>query len=249
MKNKRHNIILDILYDNEDISIDDLAEKTNVSTMTIRRDLDFLQEQNMLTRTHGGARVNKVVLKEISYQKKSQENLETKKTIAKASIELVEPNSSIFLDAGTTSYELARLLFETNGHTIITNDINIAQLLCNSNNKVYMLGGLLESETGCSMGVYTIELLKRFNIDLAFIATNSISNSLEVETSDENKGSLKEYVIGLDTKKVLLVDKSKFHRKSLFKVGLLTQFNYIITDYQFDENSVHKLKNVNIIQV
>lgn len=249
MKNKRHNKILDILFENENISIDELANQTKVSTMTIRRDLDYLQQQNMLTRTHGGARVNKVVLKEISYQKKSKENLEAKRLIAQAAIKLIEPNSSIFLDAGTTVYELARLLVDTNGHTIITNDINIAQLLCNSQNDIYMLGGLLESETGCAMGVYTIELLKRFNIDIAFVATNSITDRLEIGTSEEDKGNIKEYVIGLDAKKVLLVDESKFHRKSLFKIASIKEFTFVISDYVFNKKTADTIKNVQIINV
>lgn len=88
------------------------------------------------------------------------------------------------LDAGTTTFELAILLYNLEGHTIITNDIMIAKLLYNSNNIIYFLGGLIDPNSGSSTNTYAQQMLGNFNIDIAFLVAASISADNILETSD-----------------------------------------------------------------
>ncbi|MEG0686348.1 MAG: DeoR/GlpR family DNA-binding transcription regulator [Erysipelotrichales bacterium] len=249
MKNARHKKILNVLLENEKVTIDELADLFEVSTMTIRRDLDTLQDNGFLTRYYGGAKVNKVVLQELSFKIKSEENIDVKRKIAQYAFSIIDAKSSIYLDAGTTTYELAKLLAGASGHTIITCDLQIASLLANSNNDIYCVGGLVETATKSLSGTYALDLLKRINIDICFLSTNSISNNLEIETSSESKGFVKEYLLSLDINSVLLVDSSKFIKKSLFKIAPLGSFDYIISDYQFNKEEVKLLKNSEIINI
>ena len=107
-ENSRQKKIFDIVSKKGSTSVDYLARHFDVSKMTIRRDLEKLQDFDLLQRTHGGVMLSQVLFKEMTYIEKQQQNIEVKKELAKEALQYVKDNSVIYLDAGTTTFELAR---------------------------------------------------------------------------------------------------------------------------------------------
>ncbi len=241
MNNERQLKIFDIISKKGNVSVEDLSDMLKVSKMTIRRDLEKLQEDNLLKRTHGGAIANKVLLHEVAYNKKREKNLEIKQKLANEAAEYIQPNSTIYLDAGTTTFEVALKLTSLSGLTIITNDIMIASQLYSTNNTVILLGGLIQRETGSITGQYALDMLDEFNIDLAVMAVSSVDSNMVMCTPDLGKQQLKRKVIQVSEKSILIADASKFFQKSLYRIGPIQTIDIIITDLD-----INKLNGINM---
>lgn len=233
-ENARQKKIFDIVSKEGSVSVDYLAKYFNVSKMTIRRDLEKLQESDVLQRTHGGAMLPQVLFKELTYLEKQTINIEIKKQLAQEAMKYVYENNVIYLDAGTTMYELARLLVDRKDVCVITNDLRIASLLANSGNKVYIPGGLVSNDTGSIHGNEALEFLDKLNIDVAFLAASSVDPDLNVCTPNEEKVLLKKYMINNAPLNVLVVDKSKFNHKAIHRVFNVSEVDYVVTDYTGD---------------
>src|SRR5699024_6745608 len=123
---ERRKRILEVLGKNEKIDIDRLATKLNVSSMTIRRDLDHLESEKKVIRTYGGAVLKGSLVNESSFQYKESKNGSEKRQIARKAVELIRDDATILLDSGTTTLEIAKMLKNRNDITVITNDIKIA---------------------------------------------------------------------------------------------------------------------------
>lgn len=141
---ERQAMIVELIKENGSVQVDELAKELNVSSMTIRRDLMKLESGNMIERCHGGA----VAKQEIAYETKQTSNKNSKEAIARKCVEFVHPQDSVFLDAGTTTCEIAKLIRDIPDIIIVTNDLEIAQVLKNSDAKVYICGGMVQKETG-----------------------------------------------------------------------------------------------------
>jgi DeoR/GlpR family transcriptional regulator of sugar metabolism len=231
--NNRQYEILDILSAKGVVSVDELANHFKVSKMTIRRDLEKLHEDNLLQRTHGGALINKVIQTELNYSTKRNENLEIKKKLALEAVKHIQENSTIYIDAGTTSYEIA-LNLARNNLIIVTNDLRVANFLITTNNKVILLGGEINKDTGSFNSKISYETLTNMNIDLAIMATSAVDSNFNLCTPDENRKALKSLAISISNKAILVVDSSKFYKTSLYKIANINEFDIIISDFKKD---------------
>jgi DeoR/GlpR family transcriptional regulator of sugar metabolism len=196
ISNNRQLEILELLTQKGNVTVEELAASFNVSKMTIRRDLEKLQENNLLQRTHGGALMNRVLLQEMAYNDKREEHSEIKQCITKRALSFIENDQTIFLDAGTTTYELALKLPNQN-LTIITNDIRIAAHIMLTNNRVIFLGGMIGKETGSVNDTNTQDMLEGFSVDVAFLGTSSVDNEMNLCTPDINRMKLKRIALKL----------------------------------------------------
>ncbi len=247
LTNERHIKIVDIITNQGNVSVEELAKMLKVSKMTIRRDLEKLQEDNILKRTHGGAIVNKVLLHEVAYNQKRKKNLEVKEKLAKEAVNYIIPNSTIFLDAGTTTFEVALKLTQFTNLTIITSDIMIASQLYSSNNNIILLGGIIQRETGSITGHYALSMLEEFNIDLAIMAVSSVDNGMIMCTPDIAKQQLKRKVLEVSEKSLLVADASKFFQKSLYRIGPIQLIDTIITNLDLTSLNGLNLQDSNVI--
>ena len=234
INNQRQREIIEIISEKGNVTVDELSERFNVSKMTIRRDLEKLQDENYLQRTHGGALVNKVLLQEMAYHEKREEHLNAKTCIARKALDFIEANSTVYLDAGTTTFEIAKILPQSD-LTVITNDIRIAAHLMLTRNTVYFLGGNIMKETGSTTDPHAQKMLEAFNIDLSILATSGVDKDLNLCTPELNRMLIKQTAIRQSEKKILVADASKFYRKSLYKIVPLQSFDAIITDLDKEE--------------
>ncbi len=215
-----------------------LSEYFDVSEITIRRDLNKLEESGLILRTYGGARRKKPLAQEVVYHEKKLKNHDIKVKIAREALRLIHNKMTILLDAGTTTFELAEEILHSNLQdlTVVTNDINIAHHLYNLNHvQVVMLGGPIIKNIGNAQGFLARQALKSIYCDIAFIGTSAISEDLRLFTPSEEKVELKRLMIQNCDQSVLLVDHSKLGEAGLYSINHVKNFHYMVTDIQFNE--------------
>ncbi|KYG89315.1 transcriptional regulator [[Bacillus] sp. KCTC 13219] len=226
----RRELILEQLNVNEKIEIDQLVEQLNVSAMTIRRDLNILEAEEKIIRTHGGAVLNKPLVNEVSFQIKETKYSQQKKRIAQTALQYIKDHSTILLDAGTTNLEIAKRLKGKRNLTVLTNDIRIAVELMDSDIKVIVTGGELQNNTGAIFGPLTEQVLKNIHVDQFFLGSHAVHIDAGITAPTFEKASMKQLMIECAEATLLVVDSSKFDQKSLAKVCDLFSIDGIITD-------------------
>lgn len=243
----RRNIIVEYLEQHGSARVEDLALKLNVTPMTIRRDLQYLEDNQIASRIFGGAVLKSGLTGEVPYKDKSVSHKDEKKRIAKYAASLVQDGQIVFLDAGTTNIEIGKLLKYKKDLTIVTTDIKIAGLIAFSTNfKVLSAGGLVQNSTGTCLGSHAVEFLKKINVDICFIGTSSITIEKGISTPIFEKADVKKQAIKSAKRSILVTDSSKFGKESFAKVCNLDEFDLIITDLNLDEETYRILKRQNI---
>lgn len=237
LSSERVEKILDHINEKGSVEVKDLSEEFHVSEITIRRDLNKLEEQGLLFRTHGGARKKKPLAQEVIYEEKKLKNQGAKVKIAQRAMELIEDRMTILLDAGTTTFELAQLIAQSDLQelTVVTNDIKIAYHLHNQV-EVVMLGGGIVKQIGNTQGFLTKQALSSLYLDQVFIGTSAINEKLDLFTPSEEKVELKRLMMERCDTSVLLVDQSKFEEAGLYCITNGKDFDYMITDKSFNED-------------
>lgn len=226
--------------------IDDLEKKLDISPATVRRDLAQLEEEQMLLRKRGGAiSINRPLEKETAYDTKSLDNIEAKRCIAKEAVALIQPGMSVFMDAGTTIYEVAMLFNGIEDLTVITNDLKIALHLCNLPVDLYFLGGMVQRETG-SVVYNASDGAFDFSVDIALIGASTISVDFEMFSPTQLKASMKRLIRQKARLSYLLVDASKFGKRALFRSDSLFEYSGVITNKQFSAKDEQVLKDLGV---
>ncbi|MDU2583133.1 MAG: DeoR/GlpR family DNA-binding transcription regulator [Anaerococcus hydrogenalis] len=240
--------ILTYLREKKEASVADLAGKFNVSLPTIRADLTFLEENNKLTRTHGGAILNKKIGEYQTISEKKIINTDKKMMIAKKAIELVEENDTIALDSGTTSFALCKKLTSFNNLTLIINDFAIANFLSeNSTFKLIFVGGLIGRDINSTNGPKALSFLDNINCDKAFLACESFDLKKGFSTFDENQAAFKKRLMETSKTKIMLLDSSKFDKVSSFTFSKIEDFDYLISDKVSEDYREKIIKTTKII--
>ena len=198
--------------------------------MTIRRDLNLLEDEEMVIRTHGGAVLNKPLIGETSFQVKEGKRHFEKMLIAKKAVTMIEAHSTILLDSGTTTLEIAKIIKDKKDLTVITNDIKIAAELMDSEVKVIVAGGELQNTVGALFGPLTEQILKNVHVDLCFLGAHAVHLKAGITATTYEKAFAKKLMVEAAETTWLVVDSSKFHQKSLTKVCDLTRIEGVITD-------------------
>jgi len=240
--------ITKILEQDKAINVEDAAKLFDVSTMTIRRDLDKITKANdRISRCHGGAVLLTNVQAEDAFEGKLSLNVAAKRLIALNALELIKNDDVIYLDAGTTTYELAKMINQSNLKlTVILNDIMIAKELIRENIKVIVTGGNLQKSTCCLIGNIAESVLKRFKPDKAFMGCSAIDDDLNVLTPTIEKTTMKDLVIRSSSKCYLLADKDKFYKHSPYIIYTLADFTGVITDKVFTKAEQEYIKSMEV---
>ena len=244
---ERQKYILEQLRANGDVSVEKLAKKLDVSLMTIRRDLQKMSDEGQIERYHGGA----IIKSEEPYVKKAVSHNEEKLAIAKKAVDMIKDGNCIFLDAGTTTFQMVPLLEQFHNLTIVTNDLEIAYKVARMKFDVIIIGGRLQKTTSCMFGMMTNDALQQLKFDQAFMGAATIDEQFDVLTPTEVKAAYKRTVVENSNYSYLLVDSGKFNRRAMVKVNNLRDYTGVITTYQFSEDEgVQILENdISIISV
>ncbi|PKH20501.1 DeoR family transcriptional regulator [Enterobacterales bacterium CwR94] len=232
---ERHQQILALVAERGVVSINELTERLNVSHMTIRRDLQKLEEQGAVLLVSGGVRSPDRLSSEPSHLDKTTMYSMEKLAIGTLAATTIPLNSCIYLDAGTTTLALARALSQRSDLTIVTNDFVIAAFVIESSQcRMIHTGGTLCRENRSCVGEAAALAIGNVSIDIAFLSAScwGIRGSY---TPDEEKVSVKRSAARVSRKRVLLADSSKYNKVATWLALDLKQFDSIITDARLTE--------------
>ncbi|WP_297636889.1 DeoR/GlpR family DNA-binding transcription regulator [uncultured Clostridium sp.] len=223
---ERYELILSLLKINHLVKFEELSEKLKVSDSTIRRDLKHLEERDLLKRFHGGAKEINTNLTELSYKEKQSKNSYEKELLAKYAANLVSNGESIFLDAGTTTFEIIKHLKDKQVF-VVTNGLNHINALVENDIYCYMIGGNVKKTTKAIVGSHALNCLNKFNFDKCFIGANGIDIDSGFTTPDCEEASIKECAISNSKESYILSDISKFDSVACVKFAKIKQCTII----------------------
>lgn len=231
----RDDIILQWINQQGKASVVELAEKCAMSVETIRRDLNRLEKKGLLYRTHGGAISNKTTDLGSFFQARQHINSASKRHIAQNALELLYENAVIGLDASSTSWYFAHLMPDI-PCTVVTNSMfNINALVNKPNIKTIVTGGVYSSKYEAFYGPLSEYLLQRLHINFSIFSCSGIDHQGNIWESNELNASLKRKMMEASEQSYLLVDHSKFEKKSLIQLAELNKINTIFTDSSLPE--------------
>lgn len=244
-KDERHGIILEKLKVDQKILVIDLAKFLDVTPETIRRDLAELEMNEQLSRVHGGAVPFIPNHKEMVYEKKMSLHIEEKKKIAKRAVELIHDGDTIAVDVGSTTVHIADMIENIQDLTVVTNSLsaafrfNLAIEEKRMTGQVIMLPGVTNPYQASVKGTYTVELLKRFNFNQAFISCGGVTKDA-VYDFDMDESLVSEAMIKYSKEAILLTDSWKLNQKSLFEICSISNISKIICDKEKPNDWVEK---------
>ena len=228
---ERFSLILERLSEKGSVGVAELAAELGVSLASVRRDLQVLEEQRLLTRTHGGAVALNMVY-ELPLRYRGGRHKEEKRRIALAAADRVASGiNSVGLTGGTTTTEVARALMERSGLTIITNALNIAsELALRPNLKLIVTGGWARSESYELVGPLADASLLGLNLDLAIVGVDGISSQGGITTYDMVEAHTNRAMIDRARKVIVVADGSKVGRTAFARIGHIALLSELITD-------------------
>ena len=225
----RQHRIGEYLQKVEFASLEEIANQVNASISTVRRDLTVLENTGILRRTHGGARIVMPKSDEFAFSARDTHQLMEKEAIGRACAELLLPNQTIIIDAGTTVYHVARYL-EPKAPQIITNSLPVANLFASANrSEVIVSGGVIYPRLGVLVGPIAVESFKKIHADVAVMS----AGGLALEGITNSHGLLidiQRAMIQAAQKVIFCFDHTKFGRQSVLPLCGLDSVDTIVTD-------------------
>ena len=253
LQGERLQIILSMIKRTGLVRVDDLAKSLGASENSIRRDLKHLEERQMVERVYGGAvPVNNGRDQLVPFNKRSRIHPEEKLAIALAAVELIKPDSSILLDAGSTVYALAERINEAVSFplTIVTNSLDTAALFAHSADfELLLCGGSISQSPRSLVGPYAESFFSQIHTDILFLGASGMSDRGGLTNSNMDEIGVKRGMIGAADRTVVLLDSSKIGRTATYPITDLQAIHTIVTDSGVSEEVVRQLEDngVNVV--
>ena len=235
--NKRQRDILSLAEDEGYVSVESLAETFSVTQQTIRSDINNFCDQELLTRAHGGAFYSKA--HNFAYKSRKSLASDEKKEIADAVAAIIPDNSSIVLGniystkSGTTTELVAESLYLHQGLKVITNDINIVNILVQFNNaEVWLAGGKVRNLDSAVIGINTADFIKQFKVDYAVVGVSAIDNDGALMDFDYEEVQVSKAIFNHCRKLILVADNFKFDSTAPMLIGNISEVDILVTNIQ-----------------
>jgi DeoR/GlpR family transcriptional regulator of sugar metabolism len=228
------------------VTISDLSQELGVSEMTIRRDLEYLEENEQLRRIYGGAIAFKGGIEQ-PYTERAEQSSPQKVAIGKLAASLVKDGQSIMIDTGTTTREVAHNLGDKQDLTVVTNSIPISvELNPYPSIKTFLLGGLVKKAELCTVGYSVRQALEAFTVDVAFIGTAGFSIGNGITDIDINEVEIKQTAMRIAREVILVSDSRKYNTTALLRVAPLKTANKIVTDDDLPDDVIQQIESQGI---
>src|SRR5438067_1503726 len=225
------------------VLVGDLARHFDTSQVTIRKDLEVLDVQGIVHRTHGGALpAHEGALEDPTLREKEKLHRKEKLHIATAAAHLVKEGQVIILDSGTTTTAIARALRNFRNLTIITNAVNIAAELSGATVEVILTGGTLRKNSFSLVGPIAEETLRRLNADLLFLGVDGFDVHYGLSTPNLLEAKVNRVMVEVAKRTVAVCDSSKFGRRSLSLIVPTSALQEVITDRGIPKSDLRALK-------
>ena len=225
---QRRERILTELFARRSISVVDLAQTVEASEATIRRDLKALADEGQLDLVYGGATIRRS--SDYSFRSKQQRNTEAKRVIGQLAAELVRDDDQVFLDSGTTCFEMVPFLKRKRGLSLIANSARLAVELDTPNNNVILIGGNYRPDRMDCIGPLAATTLGQLRGFVCFIGADGLSMDFGPAAADVESAHLIRLAVLNSRECILVADQTKFASSSLFKIVDWERISRVITD-------------------
>ncbi|MBP1990839.1 DeoR/GlpR family DNA-binding transcription regulator [Paenibacillus eucommiae] len=244
--NERKERLYDIISKQGEIKFSEMSSYFGITEMTIRRDLESLEQEGLIRKTLGGA----ILVSSVDLSMAERVGIRTaeKMRIGRAAAELVRPREVIFIDSGTTTIQIVHHLLPKNVHTVVTNALNIAIELQNKNIQTILIGGHLWGGSSSLVGPMAEEAIGKIFFDRAFIAATALSVEHGLSNSNIFEIPIKRLAMKQSQEVNVVIDHSKFGMKSLGSFSSLDNVNRIITD-QLPVDELQELCSQNEVEL
>jgi DeoR family transcriptional regulator, aga operon transcriptional repressor len=241
-KAERMTAILDQLATNGTASVNDLAEVYGVSRATLRRDLQLLEDQRLIARTHGGA-VADTEAYELPLRYRDSQRREAKRAIAREALRRIPDGGGVIgLTGGTTTTEVARMMADRAGLTVVTNAINIGALLAvRPRLKLIMTGGVARTQSYELVGPLAEATLAGLNVEIAFAGVDGLDATVGLTTHDEIEAHTNAALLQRSRRVIVVADGSKIGRVQLARIAPPSAIDELITDATADPETLDRL--------
>lgn len=231
---QRHDLILDITRSQGSVRVRELAERLEVSDMTIRRDLDVLAGRHLIEKVHGGAAIvgNRTSF-EPGFEAKRARQQDEKQRIASAAARLVSPGSAIGLSAGTTTWALAQLLLNVPDLTVVTNAPSTAHTLHQSSrsDQTIVLTGGVRTPSDALVGPLATQALERMHVDVLFLGVHGMDVDAGFSTPNLAEAEVNSAFLSSAERSVVLADHTKWRIRGLARIAPLERADMVISDH------------------
>ncbi|WP_421876706.1 transcriptional repressor AgaR [Marinoscillum sp.] len=244
----RRDEILNMINSDGQVYVDELSTKFGVSEVTIRNDLDQLEQKSLLIRARGGAmRIEGRVGIDYNISEKDKINYAEKVRIGKAAADMIKSSEIVLIDSGTTTVEMVKNLNGVEDLTVITNALNIASVLINNPNvNLTIPGGYLRKNSQSLVGPMAERSLRNFYVDKAFLGVDGFDTKTGLYTPNIEEAHLNELMIEIANEVILLADSSKFKKKSFAFICTVDKINVVITDDKISEDDHRRLQEAGV---
>ena len=252
---ERQEFIERLLLDEGRVSVIELARRFEVTTETVRRDLDHLEGIGALRRVHGGAVLrDRDSLAEPTLAERSQRRSQAKAAIARRALEVLGERfrGSIYLDAGTTTQAVAaqltdRLIVTGGQAEVVTHAMTLAHTLAGASDaSLTVIGGRVRTATAAAVGADTVRAIERLRPDIAFLGTNGISAGFGLSTPDPDEAAVKSAIVRAARRIVVVADADKQGRELLVGFAPLDEIDVLVTDAAPDVELAEALSDADV---
>lgn len=229
--NPRQLTLLTVVQARGSVTVEQLADTLGVTLQTVRRDVQRLADEGLLTRFHGGVRVPSSTIENIAHPQRETLNAEGKLRIARTVAAAVPNDCSLILNIGTTTEAIARALRQHTGLRVITNNLNVASILsANPQSEVIVVGGVVRGRDQGIVGEAAVDFIRQFKVDIAVIGISGIEADGSLRDFDYREVKVSQTIISHAREVWLAADISKFNRPAMVEVATLSQIDRLFTD-------------------
>jgi len=228
--NSRHEEIISLIKSSGFVTVDEMATLFNVTPQTIRRDINFLDSEGLISRYHGGAGYS-VSTENVAYRHRKEILLDEKKKIADKVSSMIQDNASLFINIGTTTELVASSLMNHNKLRIITNNLNVGAIMSKKEDfEVIVTGGIVRSRDQGITGEAAVNFIRQFKVDIGIIGISGIDLDGTLLDFDFREVCVARTIIENSRKVYLVTDHSKFGRNAMVKLGSIGEIDTLVTD-------------------
>lgn len=240
---ERRNLIMKELHTNGIVKINELTQKFNVTVETARRDIAILQKKNLVKKIYGGAVLAGSTIKDVPLATRETMHAEEKAAIGKLAATLIRDQDTIILGSGTTTLQIAKSIKHLHNLSVITNSLPIILELSATGMQLFCTGGQIKNNDMNMTDVFSIEALKKFHVDIAFITALGVTQNAGVTCYTLEDAQFAKQVMAQASQTILAVDSSKFGNNSLVVQGEIQDYDTIITDSNIAPEYISELRS------
>ncbi|WP_375748538.1 DNA-binding transcriptional regulator YciT [Vibrio sp. HN007] len=237
--NSRQNEILQLVNEHKRVQVTELVETVGVSGVTIRQDLNFLEQQGYLKRVHGAA----VALQSDDIDSRLEVRFDVKQALATKAADLVAANETVLIEGGSANALLARTLADRGDVTIITPSAYIAHLIRNSSANIILLGGVYQHQGESLVGPLTKLCIENIHFSTAFLGIDGYQQDTGFTSRDMMRAEIADTIIAKKRRNIVLTDSSKFGQIYPSSIGDVGEISVLLTDESAPKADIEHLKN------